>query len=485
MIDWPDKVLSVKGLLLDPENPRIPGAFALTNQKDLIGELVENDKVYDLARDITAQGYFPVESLIILRTDSSHKYLVLEGNRRLAAVKCILDPALAPEKYVQRFRRLNSRADTDGIRRVKTVLAPSREAAAPIIMAKHTGDGIQKWAPFMQAKFYGGLRESGVPLDDIASEHNMAPGEVARLVRNYKLYRLACSLPGLSPEVKEIVLDPRRFSLSTLDRILTVGVTREFLGLQITSDTIAINVDRSEFETAFGRIITDIAREAVSSRKQNKTTDIKDYISGLTDVRPSTAIDAPINLGENDNQEGEPESRENDSPKPKLRKSRKKRNPPNPIPQDFECTTSAAKIRNLFNEMRSLNITTHANAFGILLRCLLDMSLNNFMDQTGDLAEIMKRKRTRDSKKPYTKLEPTLCDMLGYIVECETNGVTRNPNLMQAIGLFISDKKDPIHIQKVHFFVHNQYHEPSRDELTTLWGRLEALFRIILQDPED
>ncbi len=55
---WPEKTVAVTTFQLDPKNPRIPAGGEL-QQRDLIAELVEHDDVYDLARDISHDGYSP------------------------------------------------------------------------------------------------------------------------------------------------------------------------------------------------------------------------------------------------------------------------------------------------------------------------------------------------------------------------------------------------------------------------------------------
>ena len=50
--NWKDKTLAVPSLLLDSQNPRIPDTDSKQGQRELIADLVENDKVYELAKSI-------------------------------------------------------------------------------------------------------------------------------------------------------------------------------------------------------------------------------------------------------------------------------------------------------------------------------------------------------------------------------------------------------------------------------------------------
>src|ERR1051326_7796936 len=124
MIDngkWKPEEPNVTNLLLDPNNPRIPDSGKELSQRDLIADLLENDKVYELARSIVTNGYYPVESLIVV-IEKGKKYVV-EGNRRLAALKLLLSPEGAPEKWERRMRNLSNQIEPNSIRKVKVIRA--------------------------------------------------------------------------------------------------------------------------------------------------------------------------------------------------------------------------------------------------------------------------------------------------------------------------------------------------------------------------
>ena len=79
---------------LDPENPRLATSVKRPTQQELIADLLEHEEVMDLVRDIARQGYFPNELLVAIRDGPNT--IVVEGNRRLAALKLLLNPELAP-----------------------------------------------------------------------------------------------------------------------------------------------------------------------------------------------------------------------------------------------------------------------------------------------------------------------------------------------------------------------------------------------------
>jgi hypothetical protein len=95
--DWPERTMNVTSLYLDSRNPRIPHATGDIKQRELAAQLLEHDRVYELAKDITEQGYFPTE--VLIGVEEGGRKVIVEGNRRLAALKLLLSPEFAPSKY--------------------------------------------------------------------------------------------------------------------------------------------------------------------------------------------------------------------------------------------------------------------------------------------------------------------------------------------------------------------------------------------------
>ncbi len=91
--------IDVDRLLFDEENPRLIEYLDddSPTQDNLLTVLWENMSVDELAMSIAASGYFDYEPVFVIdgpgRGDNK-KFIVIEGNRRLAAVKILLDSAL-------------------------------------------------------------------------------------------------------------------------------------------------------------------------------------------------------------------------------------------------------------------------------------------------------------------------------------------------------------------------------------------------------
>ena len=92
--------LAVTSLFLDQLNPRLPRAGGDLSQSEAILDLVENEDVYELAKHISIHSFFPNSDILVMPRPGGKQnhWTVLEGNRRIAALKILRNPDLAPEK---------------------------------------------------------------------------------------------------------------------------------------------------------------------------------------------------------------------------------------------------------------------------------------------------------------------------------------------------------------------------------------------------
>ena len=84
--------IKVNKLVNYAENPRHAVG---TNEKDTLEKLfnaVGIQYMLNLAKDIQQNGLLGNQQIVVVSAGSSGKYIVYEGNRRVAAIKLLLDP---------------------------------------------------------------------------------------------------------------------------------------------------------------------------------------------------------------------------------------------------------------------------------------------------------------------------------------------------------------------------------------------------------
>lgn len=135
---WSTKRLLVASLHLDAKNPRLGRETAARAPREIIQYLFEHDKALEVAQSIATRGYFPNEPLLAIK--EKDQLVIVEGNRRLAALKALREPGLLEGRMYRQVERLSHQiGDPKDIASVPVILAPSRRATDQLIAGRHIG----------------------------------------------------------------------------------------------------------------------------------------------------------------------------------------------------------------------------------------------------------------------------------------------------------------------------------------------------------
>jgi hypothetical protein len=179
-------------LLLDFRNPRFPENFQISSlsQDDLVLLI---DKHYDplqIARSIARHGYFESEPMIAIKDNSDEQYIVVEGNRRLAALKGLASQSLREQLIGQTKAWLELPAEVDLPSTFPVVVVQDRQSVVPLIGFRHIS-GIEPWDPFAQARFISSLVDEGQSLEEISELVGRGLTEVRSMYRDHEVLRQA------------------------------------------------------------------------------------------------------------------------------------------------------------------------------------------------------------------------------------------------------------------------------------------------------
>lgn len=158
----------VDDLELDWKNPRLAefGISQNTQPEEIFQILWKNMALEEIVTSLVAHGFFDTEPLIVL--EEGGKFIVLEGNRRLAAVKIVRNPNLVENKLdpivLERINiEIRNSLDT-----LPVIVVGSRQEAWRFIGFKHI-NGPAKWNSFAKAQHIAQVhKEYNIPLDEIA-----------------------------------------------------------------------------------------------------------------------------------------------------------------------------------------------------------------------------------------------------------------------------------------------------------------------------
>lgn len=142
------------GLLkLDLENPRLQTGTDISpkNEDELLVVLADIAALDELVTSIVTNAYLNLEPLIVIGESDSGPFRVLEGNRRLAAVKIIRDERLARSLGI----RLPGPVRTEVLESTAQLLVyrvRRAEDAREFIGFKHI-NGPQRWDAYAKARY--------------------------------------------------------------------------------------------------------------------------------------------------------------------------------------------------------------------------------------------------------------------------------------------------------------------------------------------
>jgi hypothetical protein len=157
----------VVDLLIDEQNPRL--SQPNKGQRDALRAIAahQDKKLVKLAGDIVKYGVNPSELFIVIATkENPPRYIVLEGNRRLCALKGLEGPeglsGALPAGTLTALKKLSAEYLETPVDTVNCVVFKTREQAQHWLALRHTGEndgaGVVPWGAAETARFRGMTR---------------------------------------------------------------------------------------------------------------------------------------------------------------------------------------------------------------------------------------------------------------------------------------------------------------------------------------
>ena len=176
-------------LRLDRRNPRLIGQDDDASDVPIIARLYREAEISELLQSVSTNGYLDIEPLIVMQDPDRPCLIVLEGNRRVATLRLLREPALLDEIWRSQRLRIRVPPVDDSLRNtfdaVSVYPVPNRERARSFIGFKHI-NGPAKWDAYAKARFaadwYKSGRPDGVSLEAIASSIGDRHDTIKRMV---------------------------------------------------------------------------------------------------------------------------------------------------------------------------------------------------------------------------------------------------------------------------------------------------------------
>ena len=141
--------IDLDDLGLDPENPRLPTTIKRDTQS-ILEYIAKTSSITELMTAIGQHNYFPGEPLIVVPNPKRKSgYIVVEGNRRLTALKLLNDPTLVARSNI--IKQAAEEA-TFKPQKIPCLVFDKRSDVINYLGYRHI-TGIKQWEPLAKARY--------------------------------------------------------------------------------------------------------------------------------------------------------------------------------------------------------------------------------------------------------------------------------------------------------------------------------------------
>jgi hypothetical protein len=418
-------------LQIDELNPRI--SLPNAGQHKALGALAahQDTKLQALAEDIVKYGIDPSNLPIVMHQPGSGKYVVLEGNRRLVALRALENPDSIADsvkaQILKRIRKLSREYQANPIESINCVLVASREEARHWMELRHTGlnagAGLMTWGSDESARF----RARTGPIEP----HTQAMDFLQ-------------SRGDLTPEVRKQV------PATSFKRLIESPQVRAKLGVEIEKGELRLLADAERVARALMFVVTDLAT------KTTKTGDIYTRAQRqkyAKTIPPEVAVTPTVTSGH-----GTSATSAGAGTKPNRRQKRRRGKRDKLIPTDCTLGIPDGRISDIEYELRRLSLEDHTNAVSVLFRVFVELSVDAYLDDH-PLGVNATDKLRKKMDKVATDLEQR-----------------KKLNQQQARAIRRSTMTDSFlapDVDTLNQYVHNQYVFPIAGDLRKHWDSLQ------------
>jgi len=262
--------IPIDELVFDPENPRFPPEINQGAEDVLIERFIRDERLLELIESIGNQGYFVGEPLLVI--EDLDGYVVLEGNRRLAALK-LLSGEIEPPSGRISIENAVAKATVE-TKDVPCLVFPDRTAILRYLGFRHI-TGVKAWSALQKARYIKRLREGyyshlsyDASLRALAKETGSKSAYIGQVLAALALYEKA--------EVEnffKLKIQTDDIDFSILTTALSYANIVDFIGLDGPSDASQDSVSRRNLKLLFewtfvkGESKKSIVRESRNLKK--------------------------------------------------------------------------------------------------------------------------------------------------------------------------------------------------------------------------
>ena len=415
------KEIEVKNLLINTKNPR----FApVENQQSAIDTMLTDKRssLKNLAKDIAEKGLNPGELLYV--TKENKKYIVLEGNRRVTAIKLITDPQLVRNnaKNKKFFQDLNNKYIDNLSLKLNCVVFNNKKDAEHWVKQRHTGEnkgiGTVAWSTEQQERY--------------RSQVTGSPSKLVQVLDFIRKHNIRHS------SKKDTIIQ----------KVLSTPYVRKQIGIDFRKGKLILVQDEKSVVRNFEKVINKIDASNFSPRdtidsKEKRRIWIDNVLGDQTPKKTSKAEKKEIMK--------------------KIKEQKSSISRSTLISKEFKLNISQDKINLIYKELKNLDVDQYRNAVAVLFRMFLESSVVHFM----------RAKNLNDQNEQQITLRKKLEIVIQYMKK--SNVLTEKE--LKPICTANSNQNDILSIDTFNSYVHNLAHIPIANDLKIAWDNQKEFIK--------
>ena len=404
---------------------------------------------------------------------SSGDYVVLEGNRRITALKLLANPTLGlgfEKSHMAKIASAAKRASVTNSQKIVCVVVPGRDKADHWLQLRHDGEqdgvGLVKWGRKEKKRLHERLTGKPDPylglLKYLVAEGAISQDESDRVAKK----------------------------ISNLERVLADPHVRNQLGVELNKKegVVSTHYPKAETVKALGALAKKLSVSTVYHVDKSKDrkkfvsemkADLPDPAKKLKAARPLGGAAGASAGGAGGTGSG-------------TAKTRAVRESPTVAPAHPALVIQNEKrINGVYGELRTLKTEKHKNSGAVMMRVFLELTVDAFIEKhkvkpsSIPAVKVSKSKCSNPSCpnfKPSKPQEATLRSKLLSVADHLEASKAMTKSQLRAIRTVAGgDKLLATSIDSMNQYVHNKDYHPSPSSVRSVWDTLEPLFVHIWQ----
>ncbi len=476
--------INISLLDLDTQNPRFLMLYNDSHsQDDIINYLLKNENALEIVKSIYENKDFFEDSFCYV-LEQNGRYIVKEGNRRIAALKALAEPS----KYLTdlKFERFF-------VNSVNCLIYNDVKALNEKIFNRHTQIEVKSWSRLAQGAAIQEYLNKGGKLSDLKYIK-----DYKNVYRLFKLWEATNQIDSeYSNKFKSLLIEGKRAAIierffGREDLLIKMGFS---FNKNLSIDISNMNVFTNSID-AFIKWLNPL--NTITAHHINKNTiqgyfdevfSQNGYVSPQTNLFDSAEINkSPVKTEEDNIIEKSLENdksfkndelknsnkisdnyTERNSSEVRIKENKSLLDRTTLFPTNFKLKIPKSRINDIYLEMKDLSDNNQKESFAIMTRIFLEFTVDDYGDKN-----IPTYKDKRENSNNFKLRARIIC-----VAENMHSNDLLSDKELNAIKTTIDNEKSPVKIEALNQYVHNSKFSPDESSLKVFWDNIRPLFERI------